>query len=214
MNYRKWCISIILLIVGIYSAHASIEAATRKEKGLYITEGYIDLPEGEGEGWRVLRDFPGYDSWALRGLDGKDPVSAKYLGLFSSLVYSGPGMMTLGFDVNLPWPFGSKGNKTEFRVRNEESPDSGRLVFCLAKPNFATKSVDLEIFGEEKASPGRLRYRLSIRFSWFLEPFFSLQGYKEGVEWRIHKVVGNFEEYCAQGSKGRALTSRASTSLE
>jgi hypothetical protein len=211
MHRRKWVFFLLaLLFLGLH-AFASVTAATRKEKGIYITEGYIDLPDGGGDRWEVLRDFPGYDSWALKGLDGKDPISAKYLGLFSSLVYSGPGMMTLGFDVNLPWPFGSKGNKTEFRVRNEESQDSGRLVFSLAKPNFATKTVDLEIFDDEKAGPGRLRYRLSIRFSWFLEPFFSLQGYREGVEWRILKVVGNFEEYVVQRPQGRTLTSRAST---
>jgi hypothetical protein len=174
---------------------ASVTASTRREDGAFVTEGWIDLGDLSEDDWRALGDFKSYRTWALEGLDGKDPVSADFIGIFTDMIYSDPGIMKLEYDVNLPWPLGSKGHLTDFKVSETRAGRDGRVAFVLSSPNFATESAKVELKSDEIAAKGRLLFRIEVRFSWFLDRFFTMSGYKSSVEWRILRVVENFETY-------------------
>jgi hypothetical protein len=194
---KKWLILPFAVLSG-FAAFPSVVASTTMEGGVYVTEGWVDSQALKSGNWKAIYDFPSYQSWALKGLDGKDPVSSQYIGIFSDIAYTRTDTMTLGFDLNLPWPLGSKGHMTDFNVKRIKTEGRDKVVFSLIKPNLATKSVRMELFPEEISGKGQMRFKLAIKFTWLLNPFFSLSDYKDSVEWRIVRVVSNFEEYCAR----------------
>jgi hypothetical protein len=203
MPRSKSVVSFLALLAVGLAAFPTVIASTKMESGVYVTEGWIDSQALRSGNWNAIYDFPNYRSWALKGLDGSDPASSKYIGVFSGIEYSRKDTMTLGFDINLPWPLGSKGHTTDFEVKRLKAEGGDAIVFSLIQPNLATRSVKLEIFPDEKSAKGQMRFRISIRFAWLLNPFFSLAGYKGNVEWRLIKVVSNFEEYCGRPSLAR-----------
>jgi hypothetical protein len=196
MLRRTCCITLVLVLAG-FTLSAGENIHTTKENGAFITEGWIDSGSWTDEAWDELRDFSNYEAWAFTGLDGKDPVSARYIGLLTHLKYTAPDIMVIVYDVNLPWPFGSKDNEARFTVRHFEADGREHILFEMEKPSIATESVTLEMTMDSGNMSERVEYRASIRFTWLIDSFFSLPRYRRNIEQRIFRVLDNFQNWQA-----------------
>ena len=196
----------ILLALLVCPAATAVDSASYKEGRAYVTEGSLDNVLWYESGKSVLTDYSGYDNWALKGLDGKDPVSAKYWEQFVCFNYQNPEILTLTYNINLPWPFGSKNNKLRMKV-DESRLDDGILKMTLMDRQFGVDECVFYICAENSSKhPGTriIRFKLALTFGWFIEKILDVNGYNGHMQSVMSMLAGNLEEY----SKVRAALLR------
>lgn len=200
---RSRSLACVALAIFCLAALGAQEVNSRKVGNAFVTEGSLDSTQWGGVGREALKRFGDYKDWAFKWMDGNDPLSAKFSGKLRTLQFAQPDSMLVYYDIDLPWPFRSHGNSALFSVRLEQEADGERIVFSLAQRTFAVSDVVLSLWFDRDTSHPRLDYLLSMRFAWFLNPFISLKSYKNSTQFRIVRVVKNFEEYCAAGGGSR-----------
>lgn len=186
---------IVVLLLGqtVYS----VDTRTYREGRAFVTEGTLDNVLWYPYGKQVISDFACYDNWALKGLDGKDPISANYWEQFVSFAYNEPGRMTLVYNINMPWPFGSKNNKLQFRVDDSRLDQDILTMTVLDKP-LGIESASFIICAEDSPThPGSkiVRFKTALTFAWFIERFLNVQGYTEHMQTVMSLLACNLEEY-------------------
>ncbi|MFA6508432.1 MAG: hypothetical protein WCT14_20200 [Treponemataceae bacterium] len=174
-----------------------VDSTSYKEGRAFVTEGSLDNVLWYDHGKIVLTDYANYNNWALKGLDGKDPVSEKYWEQFVGFTYEKPLMMTLIYNLNLPWPFGSKNNRMHFQI-DESRLDCGVLKMTLVDKPMGLENAAFFICAEDSpTAPGAriIRFKTALTFSWFIEAILDVRGYNSHMRTIMALLAGNLEEY-------------------
>jgi hypothetical protein len=168
--------------------------STRKTRNVYVAEGYIDVESELGSVSKALTDLGGYRSWLLQGLDGKDPISSKYIGLFTGLRWNGADLLEIVYDVALPWPLGSKDNVARFVAKADRSKES--MDFVSEASTIAYDRIELRF---EAARLGekwtRIGFTFEMQSAWYLVPFVSLKAFADGTGSRVIRIMRNLAEF-------------------
>ncbi len=219
MNYfvmkRPWIIFFFCLS-GFPAASDSIDTFYDQDHS-YITSGNIMLSAGNEQLIRLIEDYTDYNLWALRGLDGNDPVSENFIGILSGIEYF-PEINSIAviYNVNLIPPFGSKGNRMFFLIKRSGGHDESffRNLFVLDSGSIVVKEASLELSLEEiKKNRSMLHYKARVKFSWLVDLFFDLDLYRKNIEWRIRQLVSNMDDYIIPGINNKYFTKEAEYEL-
>ena len=174
----------------------------RDDEGYYVSDGSLDFRQSFTTVQSVLLDFERYNVWATRGQDGKDPASAKFTGFLTGVGYDRPAdVLSIIYDVNLFWPFGSKDNNARFKIDIARSPAAGQDRRCSIGFRFMDWSIAFEnallnFTLLEKPDRGcRLDFQLKVKLAWFLLPFFPIDSYKKHVANRVVLMMSSLSSY-------------------
>lgn len=172
--------------------------------GLYRTSGVVRVARPLESVEAVLARREAYSRWLLRGIDGSDPVSADFIGVLRHIDYHPDRRrFVLTYDVNLPWPLGSRGNTIEFAHADDRVREAARGTWLrrhrifLAQPEGAVEvaSLDYRLEAETGRDGGedhtRIEFVARIGVSWLVGLFLNLDTYRDNMEWRIERVLGN-----------------------
>jgi len=193
------------LLLGPHVLYAEAQASpplpltmvtTEESDHSYRSTGELSLPWPAEDISSRMKDFRGYDDWAPRGQDGRDPVSARYIGQLTG-VRSSPGILDLVYRINLFWPFGSSGQIVRLLVTLPpgEPGTLTRVHFLLKDPSFAV----LKLEGDFSLIPkgpqeSTIRFDSQMKLAWFLRPFFPLDAYRTHVVTRIETALRSFAQ--------------------
>lgn len=175
------------------SLHSEPSVRTVRENGAFLTEGSTHIEVEAEVAADVISDVASWGDWIFAGLDGSDPVSAKYVGIFRD-VEPDEGGVAIVYDVNLVWPFGSYGNRAPFTL--EADRKSGTVILRSRGGSIAYDYASFEARVTPSDGGVRADFRLTVKFSWIVDPFMSLNGYSGGIDWRLARVTENFIQRC------------------
>lgn len=169
--------------------------STEKINNLYRTSGYIDIFVSPEIVVKELLALHNYDVWALKGLDGSDPESIKYIGLFKGFTPHGVDKMRVVYDIALVWPLGSTGNIAVFKLVRGSNP--GHLTFVSDAGTIAYDYVSFS-FSPELLSESctRVSFVIETRFTWLIDPFMNVASFEKGIGFRAQKIASNLAERC------------------
>jgi len=171
--------------------------ATTKRDGVYVSKGYIDVKQNSARVGETLAGLGRYNEWALKGLDGSDPISAKYIGLITDVEPCGGNRVLVRYDIVLPWPLGSMENQAYFTMATGSIPGSMRFV-----SESKTLAYDWASFSFEPSPTAgggtRVDFFLEMKFAWFIDPFLTEALYQEGIGWRAGRVAKNLAARCSE----------------
>ena len=112
----------------------------------YITFGEVDFNKPASEVAITLLKYNEYSNWALSGMQGIDKDSEGLIAYFTGIEYCAQeDVFIIFFDVNLIWPFGSKGNKMYFKPVQTFN-GRGELVSIKLIPKVKIKLVKEALF--------------------------------------------------------------------
>jgi len=185
------------LILAISAAYGIEIDTDFTEDKYYRTAGTFETEASFDTIIDVLTDFPSYRRWAVKGLGGTEPGTEDFIGLLKDTEYN-PEENTLDiiYDVRLPWPFGSTGNRATFLIKEldtTESYFSFELVMTDTSAVLKDASLRVRVYDERKGC--RIESTARVRFTFILNLFFNLPGYRKTIEWRIVRVMSNMEDY-------------------
>ncbi len=195
---RKRIIHVFLLLVLVISTASGIQIDTDfTEDKYYRTTGTFETDASFDMIRVVLTDFPSYRRWAVKGLGGTEPGTEDFIGLLKDTEYN-PEENTLDiiYDVRLPWPFGSTGNRATFLIKELDTTKSYfsfALVMTDTSAVLKDASLRVRVYNEQKGR--RIESTAKVRFTFILNLFFNLPGYRKTIEWRIVRVMSNMEDY-------------------
>lgn len=202
MNRGKGFLSVVFflsLTSFILPPAVSLENVETRygDDGYYITHGSVSVPVPVFLANRIISDYRHYNRWALKGMDGRDPISKKFIGLLKDVRFIPPNTLEVYYDVNLPWPFGMKDKSVRFAI--DSSIYSGRdyikMAFTMDQEAAALEDsyLEFEVVGNEERS--EILFSFGLKFTPLVNLFFSLPSYKKNIEWRIIRVLENFNTY-------------------
>ncbi len=165
--------------------------------GSYTTTGKLTVHVPVEKLSALLSDFSHYSRWALKGLDGNDPVSSRHIGIFKDVVFNeSKREVTLIYDVHLFWPFGSKNNRFPLYIVSMQFENnllkSYTLTFNGSSPTIKAFSIKVSLFGEGRET--RLLITCTIKYTWLINPLMNVAGYKKSISGRIGILADNIQE--------------------
>ena len=152
----------------------------------WLATGEVSVIGWETEARRLLFDFGGYDVWALDGMDGEDPESAKEWVHFKHFEFRAPDRLDLIFDLNRPWPMNQKGVRAEFGI--SLSADGAGVHYDLLKPPFGVHRGSLDIRMDRYS---RIRFSLELKLWGLLELFMDLEEFRVFMETKVRVLAAN-----------------------
>jgi hypothetical protein len=203
-NPRHFLSTLALLVCfGLPAFGIDLSMQTRSDaQGYYLSQGSLDFPQSFTSVQTVLLNFEKYREWATRGQDGRDPVSAKFTGILTKVNYDKAAeVLTIVYDVNLFWPFGSKDNPARFKIDAKPSPGGAGDYRCTIGLHFMDWSIAFEdaslgfSLTEKTDKTSRLDFSMKVKLAWFLMPFFPIEAYKLHVEKRVLLMLGSLSDY-------------------
>jgi hypothetical protein len=171
------------------------------EDHYYVTSGTAELSVSFLRASAVLSDFSGYTHWAFRGLDGKDEISKKYIGLLKHIVYRPvEQVFSVIYDVNLRWPFGSRDNVLRFVLSHAAYRGNllRSMILALEEETVALRDASLNFQIEPRGEGSFITATVRVKFTWLIDLFFDIESYRKSVEWRIQRILINLAEYIEQ----------------
>lgn len=197
MNKRSlfsfWLFFVLFPSTAEETPPAVVSSSTyRNDEKIYITTGESLFTLQYEDIQPTLTEFHRYKDWMLAGLDGRDPVSAKFIGQLTGIEYvEGNDILTVEFTVNLPWPFGSKGNRLPFSITKDTGGRDLHLFFSLNQNSAVLSRASLDLTLSPRGSETYFTFEAQVKFSWIIGLFFSETLYKKNIEWRIMKLIEN-----------------------
>ena len=188
-------VALILLFIseGTVFSQEMIFKSRKLDDGSYALTGTLTIPAPVEKVSALLTDFHHYSRWALKGLDGNDPVSAKHIGIFRDFRYSEKDRtILLIYDINLFWPFGAKNKKFPLYIVSMQKKDnllqSYTLTFTGSSPTIRSMFIRMGLKKDIKGS--KLTIGVTIKYSWLINPLMNKENYKESISGRI-AILGN-----------------------
>lgn len=195
--------TIILFLLAVHATPLpSLEVKSYWNGHQFVTDGTIDPAPWHEAGLATIRDYDHYDQWALRGLDGKDPVSATFWENFQSFVHDKPDSMLIKMTLRLPKPFGIIATDARFAIDESRLAD-GVIRFTLASPIIGVNKAFLLIAVgdstlQEKVK--RMRFRIIFVFAPLFESILRGKEFEEHMRLVTGLLARNLEAWCTTGT--------------
>jgi len=194
--FRMSLIILLLFSSYIYADSAVVAQHTVITKsGVFLSRGSIVASQPMKRVSEVIEAQGTWGQWITQGLDGKDPVSAKFIGLLTGISWDeSRSLFGLEFGVNLPWPIGSSGNWIYFDSCLSQNLGScpDELKLTLEKPGLFINDVVFTLTLEELSeTQTRVSFELAADFVWFLRPFITLDEYSHDMNIRLVRIMQN-----------------------
>jgi hypothetical protein len=165
----------------------------------FITEGIVDPAPWYEDALSAIQDYDNYNNWALKGLDGKDPVSAGFWENFKSFVHDSPDTMVIKMTLRLPKPFGIATSDARFKIDTSRL-DENALRFVLISQLIGVTKAVLVMFIDDSATAAktkRLRFRIIFGFVPLIEGILRGKEFDDHMRLVTGILAGNLEAYCA-----------------
>jgi hypothetical protein len=198
---RLTLITIVLTCMSLSAFAQRPQVKTHYDDDIdaYVTQGVIKVGVPLDDLATMAAAFKTYRQWALLGIN-RNASGTPYMTILNRVTYHpdrpfGKGHFAILFDVDLIWPFGSDDNVVIFGITHatprENGPGIGRLAVTLHGDNSLLKrfEIDLTATGDEKDS--QVNFRGVVKLNSLVDAFFSLEGYRKNIEYRIIKVLKN-----------------------
>jgi len=171
--------------------------ARKLPDGSYTTTGKLTVPFPVEKLSALLSDFSHYSRWALKGLDGNDPVSSSNIGIFKDVEFNkSKREVVLIYDVRLFWPFGSKNNRFPLSIVSLQFENnilkSYTLLFNGSSPTIKAFSIKVSLLGEVQKT--RVLITCTIKYTWFINPLMNVDGFKKSISSRVGVLADNIQE--------------------
>ncbi len=191
---RNWLIYFLIFTTVVLSAFEESQTLYTANR-YFVTFGEIDFIKSVDEVSNSLLKYNDYSQWALQGMDGVDHESEGLTVFFTDIRYCAEnGVFIIDFDINLIWPFGSKGNEL-FLKPFQNLGENGELLSIEFVPQISTKLIEEASFEivvvSLESGVTSVNYLTRVKLSKFLDFFFSLRSYKKNAEWYILKMTEN-----------------------
>lgn len=209
---RKFCTWMILLAVFFaFGAHAkpkpSAETTYNSDGDFFQTKGHVTVSVPYEKLGNIAADFPKYRDWTMHDIN-KTKNGNKFSILFRDVVYRKGGRGRLGifriyFDLDWPWPFGAKNKRLDFAILEAEPNGAGgikKLVIDLERKGALVKTFRLDMRATGSDSASRVDFESKVKFSGFVDTFFSLSRYRANIEYRLIKVIQNLQRHAEKAT--------------
>lgn len=167
----------------------------------FVTTGRVVLDVPFATVIRVAAAYPAYRDWALHGINRK-PGGGEFITLLHDVRYrpgaaAGRGAFDVVYDVDLVWPFGSKGDVLRFAVREARAVEGGidRLSVALGGDSALIDTFDLVLNARPHPRGAVVDFQSRTVFVGVVDTFFPLSVYRRNIEWRIAKVISNLKRH-------------------
>ena len=178
---------------------------------LFRTTGHVSVDVEIGTLGKIAGTFPAYRDWTMYEInEAKD--GKKYSILFRDVKYQSGGRGKLGifrvyFDLDWPWPFGAKGKQLDFAILKATPNGLGginHLVIDLEEKGALLKTFRLDLVASKTTTGSRVDFKAEVKFSGFVDTFFSLERYRQNIEYRVVKVILNLQKHAEKNQKDKA----------
>lgn len=204
-------LTIILSLVSVAPALASeaIETSTfyDREKDLYVTTGTALIDGTLAQLGYAAGDYSKYRDWSLAGINGDADNPRRFISLVQDIRYrrvDSKQYFDITYDIDLIWPFGSKGNQLPFEISGEvwDGKELRRMVASLAGGSFFIDRFDLSLELIKVSGSSAVKFVCEMKLTPIIDVFFSLEKYVKNIEWRVLKVIRNLQGYVISQSRG------------
>jgi hypothetical protein len=193
-----------LMVALLYSLLVTVSLSALEVKSYwlghqFVTEGNIDPAPWHERSMATMLDFDTYNQWALRGLDGKDPVSAGFWENFREFIHDSPDTMLLRMTLRMPKPFGTLKTDARFQI-DRGKVNEGILRFTLSSQMVGVlKAVLLMTISEStrRNQEKRLRFRIIFVFTPIIETILKGKDFDDHMRIVTGILAGNLEARCA-----------------
>lgn len=174
---------------------------------LFRTTGHVSVDVEIGTLGKIAGTFPAYRDWTMYQInEAKD--GKKYSILFRDVKYRPGGRGKLGifrvyFDLDWPWPFGAKGKELDFAILKATPNGQGginHLVIDLEEKGALLKTFRLDMVASQTSNGSRVDFKAEVKFNGFVDTFFSLERYRQNIEYRVVKVILNLQKHAEKNS--------------
>lgn len=198
-----------LLTVMPTWASESLETSTfyDKQRDLYVTAGTALIDGTLAQLGYAAGDYSKYRDWSLAGINGDADNPRRFISLVQDIRYrrgDSKQYFDITYDIDLIWPFGSKGNQLPFEISGEEwdGKELRRMVASLAGDSFFIDRFDLSLELIKVSGSSAVKFVCEMKLAPIIDAFFSLEKYRKNIEWRVLKVIRNLQGYVISQSQG------------
>jgi len=185
----------------------NIETSYEKSSSSYRTLGRVTLSVPIQAATHVIKDFSTYGEWALRGMNGEENNPRGFIALLREMrlqarpnefdsTSDGITQFEVLFDIDLVWPFGSRGNRIAL-VLDSFLEDQGQIrSFRLLLPdkNLILDQFLVQFDVDNRESGVEVTFECRTRFASWIDVFFNVHRYKQNIEWRLLRLIQNLSE--------------------
>lgn len=204
-------LAIILSLYSIAPALASESLETNtfydRERDRYVTTGTALIDGTLAQLGYAAGDYSKYREWSLVGINGDTDNPRRFISLVQDIQYRAIGSkqyFDITYDIDLIWPFGSKGNQLPFEISGEEwdGKELRRMVASLAGNSFFIDRFDLSLELIKVSESSAVKFVCEMKLAPIVDAFFSLEKYRKNIEWRVLRVIKNLQSYVISKSGG------------
>ncbi len=197
---KRLFLALSLGIVGSSLALWALDVRFYKTGHDFITDGTLSSVDWYERGLAAMSDYPNYNNWGLRGIDGKDPVSAKYWEHFQNYEYIAPDKMVIHLSLSLPWPIGTISMLLKFKI-DDSNLRRDLLLMNMIEPPFGVEKASLSLAARDSvkdAGAKDIQFRISLRLAPLIEALLSVESLGAHMREVVGAISGNLETYCHQ----------------
>jgi hypothetical protein len=190
-------VSLISLAGFVNPKANAIEINSHRNGQGFITEGTLDAGDWYQQGLANISDYANYNQWALRNLDGNDPISALHWEHFQAFQFEAPDIMIILYKLNLPWPFGSSNNRARFKIDESQLINNHLFMTLIDRPPGLEAAI-LELFAKE-TEPGsgimKVHFKMVLNFDWFIAGLIESNSFFAHLNYVVSTLALNLEAY-------------------
>ena len=164
-----------------------------RQDRFYVTEGWIDAQGWSARAAKVLGDFKSYRQWGLKGLDGKDPLSAKYWVQLTDYLNPQPSVLEVVYDVRIGGFLNVPKNTLRFNITR--MGDSG-VALVMEKPPLGLEDARVNI----QVVDDRVVFHTQLRFWGVIDGMMDVGKYRQSMECRLTNLAENLRDLLTENS--------------
>jgi hypothetical protein len=195
-----------LLLAGLLAAAAvallpALDVRVYRNVRNFITEGSVSGIDWHQQAIRTVTDYANYRLWAVKGLDGKDPVSAQWWERILDYQFQAPDTITVKYRLEMPWPIGTLDGQTRFRI-DESALSMDQVRMDMIDKILGVEQVSLFIAAKDWGIGAKaLYFMVSIRFEPLIELLLNQDDFFTHMKLVVGVVTRNLEERCRQSDR-------------
>ena len=211
---------VCLLVLGA-TAHMALAQTPPTSKTEYNaqgdffhTTGKVNVSVPYTVVGKIAANFGKYRDWGLHEIN-KNKDGKSFSILFKDVVFrrggrGGLGIFRIRFDLDWPWPLGAKNKELDFAILQADTNGAGginRLVIDLERKGRLLKTFRLDLKATGTKERSQVTFESKVRFNTVVDTFFSLERFRENIEYRIVKVIQNLQRHAEETAAAGAESS-------
>jgi hypothetical protein len=217
-THAHWLV-VIVIFLAVFGTTTMVNATPvthttyDSDRDFFKTTGHVVVNVKIDLLSQIAGGFGAYRDWAMyeinQAKNGQD-----YSIIFQDVKYraggrGGLGIFRIYFDLDWPWPFGTKNKELDFAILTATPNEHGginRLVIDLEKTGALLKTFRLDIAAKAFDQGSRVDFVAKVKFNGLVDTFFSLARFRQNIEYRVVKVILNLQNHAETRSSQKVST--------